>query len=77
MKRANYVDVTEPHISEDRVISSEELQQIENTINAHTCQVARSFSLCSQQGDNIRTKKAIMNSSLVHPHPLPYSEETY
>ena len=64
----NYVAVTESHITEDRVIDHDELQSIERTLNAHSCQVARAFSLCSAQGDFLRIKQAITKSFLI---PLP------
>lgn len=67
MTKSNYVDVTEPHFLEDRIISDTELSNIENVLNAHTCQVARAFNLCYEQGDFRRTKQALINSSIVPP----------
>ena len=67
MTRKNFASVTETHVLEDTVINSEELQSIERTLNAHCCQVARAFCLCSEQGDFRRVKRAITNSALVPP----------
>ena len=58
MTKENYVAVTEPHIVDDRVVSENELKNIENILNAHTCQISRSFNLCYEQGDFRRIKRA-------------------
>ena len=67
MTKENYVSVTEPHITDDRVISENELKNIENILNAHTCQISRSFNLCYEQGDFRRIKQAISNASIIPP----------
>ena len=67
MTKENYVAVTEQHIIDDMVITESELLNIENVLNAHTCQIARVFNLCFEQGDFRRIKQAITNSSIVPP----------
>ena len=67
MTKENYVAVTEPHIVDDRVVSENELKNIENILNAHTCQISRSFNLCYEQGDFRRIKQAITNASIIPP----------
>ena len=67
MTKENYIAVTEQTIFEDQTVSQEELAGIENLLNAHTCQVARAFNLCYEQGDFRRIKQAIMNFSIVPP----------
>ena len=67
MTKENYVAVTEQHIIDDMVITEADLLNIENVLNAHTCQIARAFNLCFEQGDFRRIKQAITNSSIVPP----------
>ena len=45
MTKVNYIQVTDPHVVNDKVLSTIELGHIEKILNAHTFQLARVFLL--------------------------------
>ena len=45
MTKNNYIEVTDLHVADDRVIGSVELGHIEKVLNVHTFQIARVFLL--------------------------------
>ena len=69
MTKSNYIESTQPLISEDVVISVEEQHQLERSLNGHTLQLARTFLLCFNQGDVKRIKSALTNED-IEPTPL-------
>ena len=48
-------------------LTDTDLTSIENALNDHTCQIVREFNLCYEQGVFIRTKQALVNSSIIPP----------
>ena len=69
MSKTNYVESTQPHILEDKIITMEEQHQLERLLNGHTVQLARVFMLCFNQGDWRRIKSALVNEH-IEPTPL-------
>ena len=67
MTKENYVASTEPHTSNDPVLTEEELSNIERLLNGHTLQFTRAFLICHNQGDMRRLKMAMHNECLEPP----------
>ena len=67
MRKANYVETTLPHISNDRTVSQHELHGIVNVLNAHSLQMTRVLLISHKQGDFRRIKMAMTNCDIIPP----------
>ena len=64
---SEYVQMAEPHISKDKVVTEEQVTAIERLMNGHSYQLCRIFGVCTAWDNGKRVKSAMTNKSLPPP----------